>query len=89
MIEICAATEVGVLKLNSEVKLVVSHSAADLEGYELVMNRITNAEKNGWEEIAECQSIRQVSGNDFYVIESLGRRMRSFEGVCRMIWLLK
>ncbi|XP_015750317.1 PREDICTED: uncharacterized protein LOC107330190 [Acropora digitifera] len=61
VVEICAPTEVGSLKFNNEVKLVLSHSAADLEGYELVMKRLTDTEKNEWEEIAGCENIRQVS----------------------------
>ena len=67
VIEISADTEVGSLKFNSEVKLVLSHSAAELEGYELVMKRLTDMEKKEWEEIAVCESIRQVSGIDFYL----------------------
>ncbi|XP_015776085.1 PREDICTED: uncharacterized protein LOC107354153, partial [Acropora digitifera] len=61
VVEISAATEVRSLKFNREVKLVLSHSAADLEGYELVMKRLTDTEKNEWEEIAGCENIRQVS----------------------------
>ena len=74
VIEISAATEVKGLKFNNEVKLVLSHSAADLEGYELVMKRLTNAEKNEWEEIGGCEDIRQVSGNDFFLVESLATK---------------
>lgn len=65
VIEISAAGEVGVLKFNGEVKLALSHSAAGLEGYELVMKRLTDTEKDEWEEIAGCEDIRQVSGTDF------------------------
>ncbi|XP_067018270.1 uncharacterized protein [Acropora muricata] len=61
VIEISAAGEVGVLKFNGEVKLVLSHSAAGLEGYQLVMKGLTDTEKNEWEEIARCEDIRQVS----------------------------
>ena len=64
VIEISADTEVGGLTFNSEVKLVLSHSAAELEGYELVMKRLTDTEKNEWQEISGCEDIRQVSGND-------------------------
>ena len=67
VVEISAASEVAGLKFNSDVKLVLSHSAADLEGYELVMKRLTDMEKKEWEEIAVCESIRQVSGIDFYL----------------------
>ena len=65
VIEISAATEARGLKFNSEVKLVLSHSAANLEGYELVMKRLTDTEKNEWEEIPRCEDIRKVSGNYF------------------------
>ena len=71
VIEISADTEVGGLKFNSEVKLVLSHSAADLEGYELAMKRLTDTEKNEWEEMAGCEDIRHVSGNDFSLVESM------------------
>ena len=68
VIEISAATEDGGLNFNSEVKLVLSHSAAGLEGYELVMKRLTDTEKNEWEVITGCKDIRQVSGFDFYML---------------------
>ena len=67
VVEISAASEVAGLKFNSDVKLDLSHSAADLEGYELAMKRLTDMEKNEWEEIAGCENIRQVSGIDFYL----------------------
>ena len=60
--------EVGGLKFNSEMKLVLSHSAAGLEGYEVVFERLIDKEKNQWEETAGCDDIRQVSGNDFYPV---------------------
>ncbi|XP_074620464.1 uncharacterized protein LOC141879199 isoform X5 [Acropora palmata] len=66
VIEISAATEVGGLTFNNEVKLVLSHSAADLEGYELVLIRLVDTEKNEWEEIAGCIDIRQVADIDDY-----------------------
>ncbi|XP_015775956.1 PREDICTED: uncharacterized protein LOC107354065 isoform X4 [Acropora digitifera] len=61
VIEISAAPEVGGLKFNNEVKVVLSHSAAGLEGYEVVLKRLTDKEKNEWEETAGCDDIRQVS----------------------------
>ena len=66
VIEISATTEVGASKFNGEVKLVLSHSAADLEGYELVIKVLTDVETNEWEEIPGCEDIRQVSGSDFF-----------------------
>ena len=71
VIEISAATDVGGLTFNNEVKLGLSHSAADLEGYELVLIRLADTEKNEWEEIAGCLDIRQVAGIDFYLVESV------------------
>ena len=68
VIEISAAPEVEGLNFNSEVKVVLSHSAAGLEGYELVLKRLTDKEKNEWEETAGCDDIRQVSGIDFYPV---------------------
>ena len=65
VIEISAATKVGAFKFNSEVELVLSHSAAVLEGYELVLKRLTDTQNNEWEEIHRCEDIRKVSGNDF------------------------
>ncbi|XP_015755586.1 PREDICTED: uncharacterized protein LOC107335136 isoform X1 [Acropora digitifera] len=61
VIEISATTESSASKFNSEVKLVLSHSATDLEGYELVIKVLTDVEKNQWEEIPGCEDIRQVS----------------------------
>ena len=69
VIEISAATEVGALEFNGEVKLVLSHCAADLEGYERVMKRLIDTEKNVWEEIPRCEDIWKVSGNYFYLVE--------------------
>ena len=69
VIEVSAVSDVGSLKFKSEVKLMLSHSATDLEGYELVMKGLTDVEKNEWEEIAGCEDIRQGSGNDFFFVE--------------------
>ena len=71
VIEVSAVSEVRSLKFKSEVKLILSHSATALEGYELVMKGLTNVEKNEWEEIAGCEDIRQGSGNDFFFVEWL------------------
>ena len=68
VIEISAAPEVEGLKFNSEVKVVLSHSSAGLEGYEVVLKRLTDKEKNEWEETAGCDDIRQLSGIDFYPV---------------------
>ena len=83
VIEISAVTDVGGLTFNSEVKLVLSHSAADLEGYELVLIRLADTEKNEWEEIAGCTDIRQVAGIDFYLVDSMVMK-GLHEKVCRI-----
>ena len=87
VVEISASTEEGGLRFNSEVKLVLSHSAADLEGYELVLKRLTDTETNEWEEIAGCENIRQVSGIDFY----LDLWIDAYEGALheRFCWILR
>ncbi|XP_044180813.1 uncharacterized protein LOC114963733 [Acropora millepora] len=66
VIEISATMEDEGFNFNSAVKLVLSHSAADLEGYELVMKRLTDTEKNEWEVMAGCKDIRRVSDLDDY-----------------------
>ena len=70
VIEISATTESGASKFNGEVKLVLSHSGTDLEGYELVIKVLTDVE-NEWEEIPGCEDIRQVSGTISLFVESL------------------
>ena len=71
VIEISASKDVGVYQFNSEVKLVLSHSAAHLKGYEVIMKRLSNVENNEWEDIPGCEDIGQVSGNDSYLLKSL------------------
>jgi len=83
VIEISAAKDVGVSKFNSEVKLVLSHSAAHLEGYELIMKRLSNVENNEWEDIPGCEDIRQVSGNDSYLSGNDGMCIKSFATIVR------
>ncbi|XP_015778959.1 PREDICTED: uncharacterized protein LOC107356850 [Acropora digitifera] len=73
VIEISAATEVEPLKFNGEVKLVLSHRAADLEGYERVMKRLIDTEKNVWEEIARCEDIRKVAAVMLRYVSVVGR----------------
>ncbi|XP_044179156.1 uncharacterized protein LOC122960770 [Acropora millepora] len=71
VIEISASKDVGVYQFNSEVKLVLSHSAAHLKGYEVIMKRLSNVENNEWEDIPGCEDIRQVSANASYLLKSL------------------
>ena len=50
------------LKFNNGVKLVLSHSAPDLQGYELVMKRLISKATNEWKEVDGTVSARQLSG---------------------------
>ena len=50
------------LEFNFEVKLVLSHSAPDLQGYELVIKRLHDKESNEWEEVDGSEDIRRLSG---------------------------
>ncbi|XP_015775027.1 PREDICTED: uncharacterized protein LOC107353218 [Acropora digitifera] len=61
VIEISAKEEVEALEFEDEVKLALSHSASDLEGYELVIKKLLDAESNEWKEVEGCESIRGIS----------------------------
>ncbi|XP_044170022.1 uncharacterized protein LOC122954060 [Acropora millepora] len=61
VIEISANKEVEALEFEDEVKLALSHSASDLEGYELVIKKLSDAESNEWEEVDGCENIRGIS----------------------------
>ncbi|KAJ7388347.1 hypothetical protein OS493_038287 [Desmophyllum pertusum] len=50
------------LEFNADVKLVLSHSAPNLHGYELVVFKLTDKERNEWEEIAGTKDFRSLSG---------------------------
>ena len=50
------------LGFKADVKLVLSHSAPNLHGYELVVFKLTNKETNGWEEMAGTEDFWRLSG---------------------------
>lgn len=66
------------LEFNSEVKLVLSHSAPDLQGYELVIKKLNDKEGNEWEEVDGSEDIRRLSGRRtfFTWYNSLGQHKR-------------
>ena len=50
------------LEFNAEVKLVLSHSAPGLQGYELVIKRLIDWESNEWEEVDGTEDLRCLQG---------------------------
>ena len=46
------------LKFNTNVKLSLTHSATDLQGYELVMKKLIDEETNYWEDVDGTKDIR-------------------------------
>ena len=46
------------LKFNTKVKLSLSHSATDLQGYELVIKKLIDKETNNWQDLDGTRSIR-------------------------------
>ena len=50
------------LEFKAEVKLTLSHSAADLHGYELVIFKLTNKKTNEWEEVDVTENFPSLSG---------------------------
>ena len=50
------------LEFKAEVKLTLSHSAADLHGYELVVYKLTNKHTNEWEDVGGTDDFRNLSG---------------------------
>ncbi|XP_068705818.1 uncharacterized protein [Montipora foliosa] len=61
VIEISTNTDGGAFEFNNEVKLVLSHSAPDLKGYELVIKSLIDAETNEWEEVDGSEDFRCLS----------------------------
>mgnify|MGYP006973393700 FL=1 len=77
VIEISTNKEIKALEFEDEVKLALSHSAPDLEGYELVVKKLLDAETNEWDEVDGCENIRGISGfsfsgNSVVLLSSLG-----------------
>ena len=50
------------LEFKAAVKLTLSHSAADLHGYELLVFKLTNKETNEWEDVGGTEDFRSLSG---------------------------
>ena len=50
------------LEFNADVKLFLSHSAPDLQGYEVVIKRQFNKECNEWEDVNGTKDLRRLSG---------------------------
>ena len=46
------------LKFKKKVKLSLSHSATDLQGYEIVIKKLIDKEMNTWEDVEETRDIR-------------------------------
>lgn len=61
VIEISTSSDEA-LEFKAEVKLALSHSAADLHGYELVVFKLTNKESNEWEDVGGTENFRCLSG---------------------------
>ena len=50
------------LEFDPEAKLVLSHSAPGLQGYELVIKKLINQESNEWEEVDGTEDLRCLQG---------------------------
>ena len=50
------------LKFKAGVTLALSHSAADLHGYELVIFKLTNKTENEWEDVGGTENFLSLSG---------------------------
>ena len=50
------------LEFDAEAKLVLSHSAPGLQGYELVIKKLINQESNDWEEVDGTEDLRCLQG---------------------------
>lgn len=61
VIEISTSSD-DTLEFTAEVRLTLSHSAADLHGYELVIFQLTNKETNEWEDVGGTENFQSLSG---------------------------
>ena len=50
------------LKFDAKAKLVLSHGAPDLQGYELVIKKLIDWESNEWEEVDGTEDLRCWQG---------------------------
>ena len=61
VIEISTSSD-ETLEFKAEVKLTLSHSAAALHGYELVLFKLTNKETNEWKDVSGTENFQSLSG---------------------------
>jgi len=61
VIEISTSSD-DTLEFTAEVRLTLSHSAADLHGYELVIFQLTNKETNEWKDVGGTENFQRLSG---------------------------
>ena len=61
VIEISSSNQEA-LEFKGDVKLFLTHSAADLHGYELVLFKLIDNESNAWEEVAGTEDFRTILG---------------------------
>ena len=53
----------GELVFNKKVTLAISHSAADLKGYEVAVKTMIDRDSNEWVDVDKTVDIRFLSGN--------------------------
>ncbi len=54
----------GELVFNKEVTLAISHSAADLKGYEVVVKKMIDRDSNEWVDVDKTVDIRSLTGKE-------------------------
>ena len=54
----------GELAFNKEITLAISHSAADLKGYEVVVKKLIERDSNLWVDVDKTVDIRFLSGKE-------------------------
>ena len=50
------------LKFDAKAKLVLSHNAPDLQGYELVIKKLIDWKSNEWEEVDGTKALQCLKG---------------------------
>ena len=69
------------LKFNTKVKLSLSHSATNLQGYELVIKMLINKEANIWEEVSGTMDIRCYQGIGSSFIQICRRKCAIYQSI--------
>ena len=54
------------LRFNKAVTLVISHCAADLKGYEVVVKMLIDRDSNEWVDIFGTVDLRSLAGKKYY-----------------------